>query len=114
MVGDSKTIVETQEQAYKNRKKQLLYLCLLIDAFGMLSYVIPVIGEWTDIITSVLTAFTIFKSFGSYGWAAFGFLEEILPFTDVIPSATIVWVYRFIILRNETKTRFIEKLNKNE
>lgn len=102
------------EQKYKQHKKRLLYLCLLIDTLGMFSYFIPGIGEWTDVIMSVLTAIAIFKSFGSYGWAAFGFLEEILPFTDVIPSATIVWVYRFIVLRDETKTRFLEEINKKE
>lgn len=94
-------------QEYKQHKKSLLYLSLIIDGMGMLSYLIPGIGEWTDIIMSVLTALAIFKSYGSYGWAAFGFLEEILPFTDVIPSATIVWLYRFVITEKETKSRFL-------
>jgi hypothetical protein len=102
------------EIQYKKHKKRLLYLCLLIDTMGMLSYFIPGIGEWTDILMSVLTAFAIFRSFGSYGWAAFGFLEEILPFTDVIPSATIVWVYSFLINGKETRARFLSKQKETE
>ncbi len=81
---------------------------------GMLSYFIPGIGEWSDVIMSVLTAVAIFKSFGSYGWAAFGFLEEILPFTDIIPSATIVWIYRFVITEKQTQARFLENIDKSK
>lgn len=114
MVEDSKDIVENQEQGYKKHKRQLLYLCLLIDALGMVSYLMPVIGEWTDIAMSVITALAIFKSFGSVGWAAFGFLEEILPFTDVIPSATIVWIYRFVIQKKDSKAKFLVKHKKLE
>lgn len=113
MVENPENIDSSQEQAFKKHRKQLLYLCLLIDALGMLSYIIPVIGEWTDVAMSVLTALAIFKSFGSVGWAAFGFLEEILPFTDVIPSATITWFYVFTLRKKETKARFFDKINQS-
>ncbi len=99
---------------YKRHKKNVLYLSLIIDGLGMLSYLIPGIGEWTDVIMAVITALAIFKYYGSYGWAAFGFLEEILPFTDVIPSATIVWVYRFVFTEKETKTRFLNQNSKGK
>lgn len=92
--------------AYTQYKNRLLYLSLTIDVLGMLSYLIPAIGEWTDIIMALVTAVAIFKSYHSVGWAAFGFLEEIIPFTDVIPSATMTWVYRFIIFEKETKADF--------
>ena len=29
--------------------------------------------------------------------AIFGFLEELVPFTDVIPTFTITWVYTYVI-----------------
>lgn len=92
--------------AYTQYKNRLLYLSLVIDALGMLSYLIPGIGEWTDVIMAVITAFAIYKNFHSASWAAFGFLEEIIPFTDVIPSATMVWVYRFVVLGKETQADF--------
>lgn len=81
---------------------------------GMLSYLISGIGEWTDIVMAILTAIAIFKSFHSYGWAAFGFLEEILPFTDVIPSATIVWLYRFVLTEQTTKAKFIAQKSQSK
>lgn len=97
---------------YKKHKQNLFALSLVIDALGMLSYLLPGIGEWTDIAMSIITALAIFKSFHSYGWAAFGFLEEILPFTDIIPSATIVWLYRYVFTEKETKARYLDRQNK--
>lgn len=91
---------------YQQHKTRLLILSIVIDALGMLSYLLPGIGEWTDIAMSIVTAIAIFKGYGSYGWAAFGFLEEILPFTDIIPSATLVWVYKFVVREKQTKTAF--------
>ena len=95
--------------AYQQHKSKLLFLSLLIDILGVLSYFIPGIGELTDIVFSVITAVAIFKSYHSYGWAAFGFLEEILPFTDAIPSATIAWLYWFVIKEKETKNRYLNQ-----
>jgi hypothetical protein len=30
------------------------------------------------------------------------FVEEIIPFTDLVPTFTIMWVYKFIIKREKT------------
>jgi hypothetical protein len=93
--------------AYSQYKNRLLLMSLAIDFMGMLSYLFPIAGEWTDIATSLLTALAIFRGYHSVGWAAFGFFEEILPFTDIIPSATIVWFYRFVLNNRRTFNRFI-------
>jgi hypothetical protein len=31
----------------------------------------------------------------------FAFLEEIIPFTDVIPSFTLTWIYTYLIKKSE-------------
>jgi hypothetical protein len=90
-------------QATETIKYRLLAMSLVVDVLGLLSYLIPALGEWTDIAMAVLTALAIFKGYHSYGWAAFGFLEEILPSTDIIPSATLAWIYRFIIRKQTYK-----------
>lgn len=93
-------------EQYNQYKNRLLYLSLAIDALGMLSYLIPGIGEWTDIGMAAITAFAIYKNYGSIGWASFGFIEEILPFTDAIPSATLAWIFRFVIFNSQTLDDF--------
>ncbi len=76
------------------QKKQLppLGFCILMDALGCVSFVIPGIGEFADVIWAPLSAYIFFKSFGgkigTIG-AVLNFIEEALPFTDIIPSFTI-------------------------
>lgn len=98
-----------------------LFVSLSIDFIGSLSYVVPILGEFTDIgwapIQTILimalydtidtkTAitdsinqlqkdhiqdkFTIADSF-----KYISFIEEILPFTDIIPTATMGWFYQY-------------------
>lgn len=69
-----------------------IYICLLLDAVGSLSYLFPMLGEWTDIAWAPLSAIIFFKLFGGRTGKIGGlisFVEEILPFTDLIPTFTI-------------------------
>ena len=72
-----------------------LLLCLAVDIIGSSSELIPVLGEFTDVIYAPIAA-TILRSIygGSNVIFALEFAEEILPFTDILPLATIwyVWV----------------------
>lgn len=82
-----------------NQSKQSpsLLFCLLMDLVGYMTYAVPVLGEFGDILWAPVSALIFFISFG--GWkgllgGAFNFIEEILPGTDFIPSFTIAWVIR--------------------
>merc|ERR1712113_809064 len=71
-------------------------LCLIMDAFGNLSYLLDiltaVLGELLDVITSApLQFWFIRKFFKSTGYAVIGFLEEFLPYTDIYPACTVAW-----------------------
>jgi hypothetical protein len=72
-------------------------LCILLDLIGMASYFFPGLGELSDIIWAPISGFLFYKMFGGrlgkIG-AVLNFLEEIIPFTDVIPSFTIAWFMR--------------------
>lgn len=74
-----------------------IFICVLMDAIGMFTYAIPALGEFGDITWAPFSAFVFYKLFGGklgvFG-GAFDFLEEILPFTDVIPTFTIAWFIR--------------------
>lgn len=71
--------------------------CVIMDLIGFASFSIPFIGEFSDIIWAPLSAIIFYNTFGGrmgiFG-GAFSFLEELLPFTDIIPTFTISWFLR--------------------
>ncbi len=88
-----------QNTPIPNNKTRDLVLSLLFDAIGMVSFTIPLIGEFSDVIWAPLAGYLMTYLYkGTVGKVAgvFTFLEEILPFTDFIPSFTLTWVYTYI------------------
>jgi len=78
------------------KKQPSLFVCLLLDAIGMSSFFIPIIGESFDIIWAPFAALIYIYLFGfRNGWqgALFTFVEEFAPGTDFIPTFTISWLY---------------------
>lgn len=84
-----------------------LVLSILLDIVGLFSYFIPGVGEATDIATAPLNVAWILEMFndlepdedlGIWGdvVAGLGGLEELAPFIDVIPSATIAWGIKWL------------------
>lgn len=75
-----------------NYKIKKLALCLLLDAVGYVSFTIPLVGEFSDIIWAPIAALISYKMFcqrlGKLTAIA-TFTEEILPLTDIFPSFTI-------------------------
>jgi len=83
-----------------DNKKRDLILGLLFDGIGMLSFSIPLLGEFSDVVWAPLAGFLMTWMYkGNLGKVAgiFTFLEEIIPFTDVIPSFTLTWIYKYWI-----------------
>jgi len=77
-----------------------LLLSLLLDGIGYISFIIPGIGEFSDILWAPLSGYIMTKLYkgksGKIG-GIFTFIEEALPFADVIPTFTIMWFYTYII-----------------
>ena len=84
-------------------KTKKLVLGILFDVIGMLSFTIPYVGEFGDVVWAPLSGFLMTKMYeGRVGKVA-GILtvvEELLPFTDVVPSFTITWIYTYWIKKN--------------
>ena len=84
-----------------SKKYQLLLLSILFDGIGMLSFVIPGIGEFSDVIWAPVSVYFIYKMFkGTAGKIAgvVSFLEEIGIFgTDFLPTFALTWVYKYLI-----------------
>ncbi len=85
------------EVAEDNRMSKLI-IGLVLDGIGMISFSIPLLGEFSDVVWAPIAAIIMARMYkGRVGKVAgvLTFLEEILPFTDVIPSFTLTWIYTY-------------------
>lgn len=80
--------------------------CLLLDAIGYISYTLPLVGEYSDILWAPIAALISYRMFGKVRGkytAITTFTEEILPFTDIIPSFTIFFlIFDWLGIRKPT------------
>jgi len=80
-------------------KYKKLALGILLDALGFVSYIIPGIAEFSDILWAPLSAWLMTKLYkGKPGKVAaiVNFVEEALPGFDVIPTFTLMWFYTYV------------------
>jgi hypothetical protein len=83
-----------------NNKNRNLVLGLLFDGIGMLSFTVPFLGEFSDVVWAPLAGFLMTWMYkGTVGkvGGTITFLEEILPFSDFIPTFTLTWIYNYWI-----------------
>ena len=93
--------VKIEKVSNKNRN---LILGILFDAIGMLSFTVPFIGEFSDVVWAPFAGFLMTQMYkGTVGKVGgiFAFLEEIIPFTDFIPSFTLTWIYNYWIKKEK-------------
>ena len=95
-----------------NYKIKKLILCLMLDVVGYFSFAIPFIGEFSDIIWAPIAAIISYKMFGEKRGkftAVNTFAEELLPFTDIIPSFTLFFiVFDWIGIGNVNKIPILQ------
>ena len=81
-----------------SKKYKKLILSIVLDLIGL----IPLI----DIIWAPLSGYIMTKLYkGTKGKVAgiISFVEEIIPFSDVIPTFTIMWLYSYVFTKSETE-----------
>lgn len=66
-----------------------LLLCIVIDVIGSASELMPILGEVTDVVWAPIAGLALRSIFGSNIVFVLEFAEEILPFTDILPLATL-------------------------
>ncbi|CAM1355220.1 MULTISPECIES: hypothetical protein [Tenacibaculum] len=91
----------------KEKKYQKLALSLLFDAIGYVSYLIPGLGELSDIVWAPASAYIMTKMYkGNKGKVAgaIAFIEEAMPGLDVVPTFTLMWLYTYVFSSKESKT----------
>lgn len=85
---------------FVNNKKRNLFLGILFDGIGMLSFTVPFIGEFSDVVWAPMAAYLMTRMYkGTIGKVGgiIAFVEEILPFSDFMPSFTLTWIYNYWI-----------------
>ena len=84
-----------------------LAICLLFDFIGYASFSLPLLGEFSDLLWAPISGMLFYKLFGGrmgiFG-GGFSFLEELLPFTDFIPTFTIAWAMRYFGKKEEVSS----------
>tara|TARA_R110000868_G_scaffold4211_13_gene26662 strand:- start:67772 stop:68095 length:324 start_codon:yes stop_codon:yes gene_type:complete len=88
----------------KDKKMRNLFLGILFDAMGMLSFIIPGIGEFSDIIWAPVSAWLMTRLYkGKIGQVAglVTFVEELIPGSDFVPTFTIMWFYTYVIKKSK-------------
>lgn len=80
-------------------KYKKLGLGVLFDALGFVSFIIPGIGEFSDVIWAPISAWLMTRLYAGRAGRIAGvitFVEEALPGFDVIPSFTLMWLYTYV------------------
>lgn len=104
LIKSKKMMITTVTELDKTIKIRNLILGLLFDLIGMLSFSIPLLGDFSDIIWAPISTVLLFVMYkGNLGKVSgvFSFIEEIIPVTDIIPTFTLTWIYKYIIQKNE-------------
>lgn len=99
----NEVIIQEKNQVTDKSKYRLLFLGLLFDFIGTLSFTIPLIGEFSDIIWAPISALLLKSMYkGKIGTVGgiFAFIEEALPGLDFIPTFTLTWFYTYVLKKN--------------
>ncbi|MBO6006065.1 MAG: hypothetical protein J6P49_04335 [Paludibacteraceae bacterium] len=90
--------MQNQNLPAEQVKTPSLWVAVVLDILGMVTFTIPGVGEFGDVVWAPLSAFLFARFYGNdklAKWGAiFNFAEEILPFTDFCPTFTIAWFIR--------------------
>lgn len=98
-------------QKYSQRKNLMLVLSIVFDIVGIITYIIPGLGEGFDVAWAPIAGFIMYIMYGGFigvFGGMFVFLEELLPFTDIIPGFTIMWFIKYVLLAKKTQKQFVE------
>jgi hypothetical protein len=98
-------ILQSDALSNLSNKQRNLFLGIIFDLIGMLTYLVPFLGEFADVVWAPIAGFMLSYMYkGTIGKVGgiIEFLEEILPFSDFIPTFTLTWIYTYVIKNQET------------
>lgn len=81
-----------------DKKTQKLFFSILFDLLGMVTFIVPVLGETFDVIWAPIAGFLLNRMYkGTVGkvGGVIVFIEELMPGLDFIPTFTLTWIYTY-------------------
>lgn len=90
---------------FKSKRSKLIF-GIIFDLIGMASYIIPGLGETTDLGWAPIAGFLMTRMYpGKTGVAAgiIATVEELVPGLDIIPTFTITWMYIYLIKKEDVE-----------
>jgi|TARA_B110000014_G_C20118384_1_gene591549 hypothetical protein len=87
-----------------------LVLSILLDIIGMVSFSLPLVGEFSDVIWAPLSAFimtSIYKGITGKIAGVVNLFEELMPGLDFIPTFTLTWFYNYVIINRKNKNSIL-------
>ncbi|MBF4984559.1 hypothetical protein FNJ87_09555 [Nonlabens mediterrranea] len=90
---------------FESKRSKLIY-GIIFDLVGMASYIIPGIGEFTDIGWAPVAGYLMTKLYPGKTGVTAGIIttiEELVPGLDIIPTFTITWIYSYVIKKEDDK-----------
>jgi len=93
-------------------KYKKLILGILLDVIGYVSFLIPGIGEFSDIVWAPISAWMMTKLYkGRPGKVAavINFIEEAFPAVDIIPTFTLMWLYTYVLNKKKAVDKILNK-----
>jgi hypothetical protein len=96
--GPRPTPVSVSKQILPTEMWARLIVSLFIDLIGSSSYLLPFVGEGLDLAWAPIQTILIMAMYDptTPNLKYVSFVEEILPFTDIVPTATIGWACEFV------------------
>lgn len=95
---------------YNRTKYFKLISVIVVDLVGFSSYIIPVFGEGVDMIWGPISGLLIFLLFPHRKrMAILGAVEELIPFTDFVPTACIAWILDYVKDNKKTLSDFVKR-----
>lgn len=85
--------MQTEIRFDKNMKNIKFWHCLVMDCIGTITYFIPAIGETFDLVWAPISAVVFYYWFRKPIGSMIAMAEEILPFTDFIPTFSLAYLF---------------------
>lgn len=95
----------------KSNKYKKLGLSLLFDAIGMVSFTLPFIGEFGDVVwapLSILIMARMYKGMTGKVAGMVSLFEELSFGFDFIPTFTLTWIYQYILKGRKVSEEIID------
>ncbi|GAA4243689.1 hypothetical protein KO504_07790 [Winogradskyella psychrotolerans] len=90
-----------------NKYKKLI-IGILLDGLGLVSFIIPGVGEFSDIVWAPVSGWLMTKLYAGKAGKVAGLItlvEEALPGFDVIPTFTLMWFYTYVFKREKIENK---------